>query len=86
MEIFSNTPTEENMGGKLCYWGLCLQDLNQPMMNSNVSPRPPRRIRSEFIITYNNEVTSTSKETPQADGENKWQLDLSLMGLQMLSG
>ena len=35
---------------------------------------------------YNNEVTSTSKETLQADGENKWQLDPSLMGLQMLSG
>ena len=37
------------------------------------------------LARYSNEVTTTFKETPRTDAENKTLLDLSLRGLQLLS-
>ena len=37
------------------------------------------------LFRYSNEVTTTFKETPRTDAENKTLLDLSLRGLQLLS-
>lgn len=49
------------------------------------------RMREEHIkytselARYSNEVTTTFKETPRTDAENKTLLDLSLRGLMLLS-
>ena len=37
------------------------------------------------LTRYSNEVTTTFKETPRTDAENKTLLDLSLRGLMLLS-
>ena len=40
---------------------------------------------TQRLSRYSNEVTTTFKETPRTDAENKTLLDLSLRGLQLLS-
>ena len=57
---------------------------------ANMLPHVPK-MREEHIkytselARYSNEVTTTFKETPRTDGENRTLLDLSLRGLQLLS-
>ena len=68
-----------------------------PLSNSiNISPQANLlvhlpKMREEHIkytselARYSNEVTTTFKETPRTDSENRTLLDLSLRGLQLLS-
>jgi len=68
-----------------------------PLSNStNISPQSNLlihlpKMREEHIkytselARYSNEVTTTFKETPRTDSENRTLLDLSLRGLQLLS-
>lgn len=68
-----------------------------PLSNSvNISPQANMlvhlpKMREEHIkytselARYSNEVTTTFKETPRTDSENRTLLDLSLRGLQLLS-
>ena len=64
--------------------------------STNISPQANLlihipKMREEHIkftselARYSNEVTTTFKETPRTDQENKNLLDLSLRGLQLLS-